>query len=375
MKRVKYALLAAWLLTTLAALGQSKNPYKSLGKKSETLTLTQGKYEEFFDQDSIQQIGTALINVQTLKVVKLLSDEEAKNRLENEKQSRFLSVDPISSSYPMLTPYQFASNSPIAGIDLDGAEFKYYALDWKDKSYTKLKVGNQVSIDNDIKLKVTFTMMTNGISTQIDVPITLDRSLIGLSGDFVNYKGRSVMLPGSIDRNNLPTQTDPIWESFQTDDEIDENFVGALRQIVEGVQNITAFKGIIASGGLPTFLKNNGLAQKIADISALRRGAVKNAWAEEKELIEKTGRGTRDWTKKEIAELKKRGKVNGYEGHHINSVADNPGMAGDANNIKFVKGRKGNLQEHGGDFRNPTSGQLIDRKKMIEEFEKNKTGN
>ena len=35
----------------------------------------------------------------------------------------------------------------------------------------------------------------------------------------------------------------------------------------------------------------------------------------------------------------------------INSVADNPGMAGDTNNIKFVKGQKGNLNEHGGNFR------------------------
>jgi RHS repeat-associated protein len=36
---------------------------------------------------------------------------------------RFLSVDPITAQYPMLTPYQFASNRPIDGIDLDGLEF------------------------------------------------------------------------------------------------------------------------------------------------------------------------------------------------------------------------------------------------------------
>ena len=34
----------------------------------------------------------------------------------------FLSVDPLASSYPELTPYQFASNSPIENIDLDGLE-------------------------------------------------------------------------------------------------------------------------------------------------------------------------------------------------------------------------------------------------------------
>jgi hypothetical protein len=33
-----------------------------------------------------------------------------------------LSVDPLTKSYPMLTPYQFAGNMPIAFIDLDGLE-------------------------------------------------------------------------------------------------------------------------------------------------------------------------------------------------------------------------------------------------------------
>jgi RHS repeat-associated protein len=36
---------------------------------------------------------------------------------------RFPSPDPISKKYPYLSPYQFASNSPILGIDLDGLEF------------------------------------------------------------------------------------------------------------------------------------------------------------------------------------------------------------------------------------------------------------
>jgi RHS repeat-associated protein len=36
--------------------------------------------------------------------------------------ARFNSVDPLTKKYPMLTPYQFASNTPIAAIDLDGLE-------------------------------------------------------------------------------------------------------------------------------------------------------------------------------------------------------------------------------------------------------------
>ena len=36
--------------------------------------------------------------------------------------ARFLSVDPLAPNYAMLTPYQFASNSPVVAIDLDGLE-------------------------------------------------------------------------------------------------------------------------------------------------------------------------------------------------------------------------------------------------------------
>ncbi len=43
-------------------------------------------------------------------------------RIYNPSIGRFLSVDPLTRSYPELTPYQFASNTPIAAIDLDGLE-------------------------------------------------------------------------------------------------------------------------------------------------------------------------------------------------------------------------------------------------------------
>ncbi len=45
-------------------------------------------------------------------------------RIYNPRLGRFLSVDPLTKQYPWYTPYQFAGNIPIAGIDLDGLEFK-----------------------------------------------------------------------------------------------------------------------------------------------------------------------------------------------------------------------------------------------------------
>lgn len=44
-------------------------------------------------------------------------------RIYDPRLGKFLSVDPIAKEYPMLTPYQFASNRPIDGIDLDGLEW------------------------------------------------------------------------------------------------------------------------------------------------------------------------------------------------------------------------------------------------------------
>ena len=57
-------------------------------------------------------------------------------RIYNPAVGRFLSVDPLTKAYPELTPYQFASNRPIDGIDLDGLEY----LD-KDESNFKLIMG------------------------------------------------------------------------------------------------------------------------------------------------------------------------------------------------------------------------------------------
>jgi len=43
-------------------------------------------------------------------------------RIYDPRLGRFLSVDPIGDEYPELTPYQFASNTPLWAIDLDGLE-------------------------------------------------------------------------------------------------------------------------------------------------------------------------------------------------------------------------------------------------------------
>jgi RHS repeat-associated protein len=43
-------------------------------------------------------------------------------RVNDPRLGRFMSEDPLTKGYPELTPYQFASNTPIQAADLDGLE-------------------------------------------------------------------------------------------------------------------------------------------------------------------------------------------------------------------------------------------------------------
>jgi RHS repeat-associated protein len=49
-------------------------------------------------------------------------------RIYDPRVGRFLSVDPLTKKYAELTPYQYASNRPIEGIDLDGMEFTRFFM-------------------------------------------------------------------------------------------------------------------------------------------------------------------------------------------------------------------------------------------------------
>ena len=64
-------------------------------------------------------------------------------RVYDPRLGRFLSVDPITKQYPWLTPYQFASNRPIDGIDLDGKEWSVATADGATTFTVKIKVYNE----------------------------------------------------------------------------------------------------------------------------------------------------------------------------------------------------------------------------------------
>ncbi|PUZ22571.1 hypothetical protein DCM91_15000 [Chitinophaga costaii] len=68
-------------------------------------------------------------------------------RIYDPRLVRFLSEDPITQKYPELTPYQFASNSPIAGVDEDGLEWAYY-----DKDNKQVNINNSTTKEDKLKI-------------------------------------------------------------------------------------------------------------------------------------------------------------------------------------------------------------------------------
>lgn len=99
------------------------NPWKKYGyTPPKALTLSDGKYQEFFDADTIVQIGSVLFNTITNEVVAFIKYDTTYSEatLEPHVISRWLSPDPLAQERPSWTPYNFCSNNPINRIDPDG---------------------------------------------------------------------------------------------------------------------------------------------------------------------------------------------------------------------------------------------------------------
>jgi hypothetical protein len=118
----------------LTAAGQDYNPFQSIGKKAKVLTLSNGKYVEFFDYDTIQRIGTVMFNIRQKKIVRLLNaDSTFTKASDNSSASRWYSIDPLADKFHQWSPYNFTFDNPIRFMDPDGRAplTDYYNLNGK----------------------------------------------------------------------------------------------------------------------------------------------------------------------------------------------------------------------------------------------------
>lgn len=109
---------------------------------------------------------------------------------------RFLSTDPLTQQYPWYTPYQFAGNTPIQAIDVDGLEAAVTTFYYATQKDAKVKIINSnIVVDNTKPRSETFMININGRNYTANSYYTLegrdDRQRFNgdFSGQFKNFVG------------------------------------------------------------------------------------------------------------------------------------------------------------------------------------------
>jgi len=134
---MKRNILILFLIILLCRTVFAQQPFEEYGYKVKVATLSKGKYQEFFDQDSLVQIGSVIINQYTGKIVSFVKVDTVYSEatLRPELVSRWLSPDPLSEKYFSYSPYNFVLNNPIRFVDPDGTTVKPA----DDKALTAIK--------------------------------------------------------------------------------------------------------------------------------------------------------------------------------------------------------------------------------------------
>ncbi|MEK6669519.1 MAG: RHS repeat-associated core domain-containing protein, partial [Pseudomonadota bacterium] len=105
-----------------------------------------------------------------------------------------------------------------------------------------------------------------------------------------------------------------------------------------------------------------GVKASAAAMQAAKNRAVDMAWKAESQLIKNNLPGTRSWGPDELKFLQQGKSVPGYAGHHINSASGYPTLAGNPDNIQFLRaGEHSALHSANGGTQVPTYGPLLDR--------------
>jgi hypothetical protein len=118
----------AFLLLGLG-LGRSahaQQPFLKYGVTVKVATLSNGRFPEFFTNDSLRRIGSVVYDTRLRRVAYLLPPDSLVGHAKPDITSRWISPDPLAEKDNFISPYAFARNNAIRYNDPDGREVADY---------------------------------------------------------------------------------------------------------------------------------------------------------------------------------------------------------------------------------------------------------
>jgi len=102
------------------------NPFSEYGYTPKIATLSQGQFNESFDNDTIVQIGSVLFNTKSKQIVAFVEYDTlfSEETLEPDIVSRWMSPDPLAAQFSSRSPYEAFASNPVYYIDPDGRAVK-----------------------------------------------------------------------------------------------------------------------------------------------------------------------------------------------------------------------------------------------------------
>jgi hypothetical protein len=137
------------ILSACIGVTHAQAVFRKYGYKKAPLTLSKGKYDEFFTNDEVVQIGTIKLNTRTNKVIQLLEEDTTKTNYLSDRSSVWYSVDPLAHKYPNYSPYVYCMGNPVKYVDPDGREVVIWYVDkgGNDQAY-KFNGSNKMAPNN-----------------------------------------------------------------------------------------------------------------------------------------------------------------------------------------------------------------------------------
>lgn len=119
-----FTLLVLFMYFVSSANSQMLNPYNDFGYIPQNKYITTAKAYAVENKDTTDNISKLVIDVDKKLALLYARDSSLVMQVSVTERDilRFLSIDPLTKTYPWYTPYQFAGNKPIWATDLDGLE-------------------------------------------------------------------------------------------------------------------------------------------------------------------------------------------------------------------------------------------------------------